>query len=261
MELLHDAVYKVEGKYISRNKVGGFVLEGANASAEEADEGTDDNDTESGLDIVLNNRLTETGFKDKKAYLTYLKDYMKRIVGKLEEEGSKDIETFKAGSNAFIKARPWTPTLWRVSCSTRTRRTATKHHSSISSNTVYWKRNARGIYILGLYAISASAASARSPRGTSIFTGPAAPQGRLQPAPRSGRQRPLRGRLGRIASGRHTPATHHATDTPTSIRRLIESVRHRDILLFIQTKYMLKNNARLVILVIIFGEMNHRILL
>jgi len=105
MELLHDAVYKVEGKYISRNKVGGFVLEGANASAEEADEGTDDNDTESGLDIVLNNRLTETGFKDKKAYLTYLKDYMKRIVGKLEEEGSKDIETFKAGSNAFIKEK------------------------------------------------------------------------------------------------------------------------------------------------------------
>lgn len=60
-------------QYITRNKVGGFVLEGANASAEEVDEGTDDNDTESGLDIVLNNRLVETGFKDKKAYLSYLK--------------------------------------------------------------------------------------------------------------------------------------------------------------------------------------------
>lgn len=105
MELLHDAVYKVEGKYVTRNKVGDFVLEGANASAEEADEGTDDNDTESGLDIVLNMRLVETGFKDKKGYLTYLKDYMKRIVAKLEEEGSKDIDTFKAGSNAFIKEK------------------------------------------------------------------------------------------------------------------------------------------------------------
>merc|ERR1712168_1712699 len=53
--------------------------EGANASAEEADEGTDANST-SGVDIVLNHRLTETGFGAKKDFTTYLKDYMKRVV-------------------------------------------------------------------------------------------------------------------------------------------------------------------------------------
>ena len=39
---------------------GDIQLEGANASAEEADEGTDVNAV-SGVDIVLNHRLQETG--------------------------------------------------------------------------------------------------------------------------------------------------------------------------------------------------------
>jgi hypothetical protein len=53
-------------------KQGDVVLDGANASAEEADEGTDEA-CESGIDIVLNHRLVETGFPDKKAFTEYLK--------------------------------------------------------------------------------------------------------------------------------------------------------------------------------------------
>ena len=44
---------------------------GANASAEEQEEGTEDN-VETKIDVVHSFRLNETGF-DKKGYLTYLK--------------------------------------------------------------------------------------------------------------------------------------------------------------------------------------------
>lgn len=50
-------------------------MEGFNPSQEEADEGTEDI-VESGLDIVLNQRLVETGFS-KNDYKTYLKTYTK----------------------------------------------------------------------------------------------------------------------------------------------------------------------------------------
>jgi len=103
-ELVHDAVYKVEGKYISRNAVGDIVLGGANASAEEVDEGTDEA-TESGVDVVLNMRLTETGFNGKKEYLSYLKGYMKKVQEKLAETAPGEVDTFKAGCNAFMKEK------------------------------------------------------------------------------------------------------------------------------------------------------------
>ncbi|XP_037075254.1 translationally-controlled tumor protein homolog [Pollicipes pollicipes] len=103
-ETIHDAVYRVEGKYITRSKVGELVLDGANPSAEDAEEATDD-DNESGVDVVLNMRLTETGFSDKKAYISYLKDYMKAICTKLAETSPDQVDTFKNGSNAFIKEK------------------------------------------------------------------------------------------------------------------------------------------------------------
>lgn len=56
-------------------KLGDVQLEGANPSAEEADEGTDEA-VESGLDVVLNQRLSETPFQ-KSEYMTYLKSYVK----------------------------------------------------------------------------------------------------------------------------------------------------------------------------------------
>lgn len=54
------------------------MIAGANPSAEEADEGTDET-IESGVDIVLNHNLAESyAFSDKKSYTQYLKEYMKR---------------------------------------------------------------------------------------------------------------------------------------------------------------------------------------
>jgi hypothetical protein len=61
-----------------QRKLGEVVLAGSNPSAEEADEGTDES-LESGIDIVLNQRLQECyAFGDKKSFTGYLKDYMKR---------------------------------------------------------------------------------------------------------------------------------------------------------------------------------------
>ena len=84
-------------------KEGEVVLAGANASQEEADEGTDENSV-SGIDIVLNLQLVETGFGDKEGFTTYLKDYMKKVLKYLEENDRKDeIDEFKANINKVMK--------------------------------------------------------------------------------------------------------------------------------------------------------------
>jgi len=92
--LVKDCLYEVVGKHETRTD-GEVVLEGANASAEEADEGTDANSV-SGIDIVLNHRLAETGFGTKKEFTLYLKDYMKKVVKYLSDNGREsEVDAFK----------------------------------------------------------------------------------------------------------------------------------------------------------------------
>lgn len=77
MKLVDEVLYEVYGKLVQR-KQGDIQIEGFNPSAEEENEGTEDN-VESGVDVVLNHRLAETyAFGDKKSYTSYLKDYMKK---------------------------------------------------------------------------------------------------------------------------------------------------------------------------------------
>merc|ERR1711992_81701 len=102
IKLVNDCMWEVTGKHISWTQ-DDVKLEGANASAEEADEGTDAA-SESGIDIVLNHRLVETGFGSKKDYTVYLKDYMKKVVKYLEENDRKDeLDTFKTNINKYMK--------------------------------------------------------------------------------------------------------------------------------------------------------------
>ncbi|KAM0731197.1 Translationally-controlled tumor protein-like protein [Formica fusca] len=102
MKLVDDVLYEVYGKLISR-KSGEVNIAGFNPSAEEADEGTDEM-VESGVDIVLNHRLQETfAFGDKKSYTLYLKDYMKKLVARLEEESPDQVEVFKTNMNKVMK--------------------------------------------------------------------------------------------------------------------------------------------------------------
>ena len=78
-------------------------MAGSNASAEEADEGTD-SASESGVDIILNHRLVETGFGSKKDFTVYLKDYMKKVVKYLEDNDmGGEVADFKTNISKVMK--------------------------------------------------------------------------------------------------------------------------------------------------------------
>jgi hypothetical protein len=104
IKLVDEVMYEVTGKLVQR-KAGEVILDGANASAEgaDADEGGDIG-VESGVDIVLNHRLVETfAFGDKKGYTAYLKEYMKKVVEKLQTTAPDQVDVFKTNINKVMK--------------------------------------------------------------------------------------------------------------------------------------------------------------
>ncbi|MDU0698406.1 translationally-controlled tumor protein, partial [Pseudomonas aeruginosa] len=102
MNLVDEVIYDVTGRLVTRGQ-GDIKIEGFNPSAEEANEDTDEA-VESGVDIVLNHRLVETfAFGDKKSYTLYLKDYMKKLVAKLEETAPDQVDIFKTNMNKVMK--------------------------------------------------------------------------------------------------------------------------------------------------------------
>jgi len=102
VKLVDDVLYEVYGKLVTR-KHGDVQIEGFNPSAEEASEGTDEA-VESGVDIVLNHRLSETyAFGDKKSFTAYLKEYMKKLVQRLEEKSPDEVSVFKNNTNKVMK--------------------------------------------------------------------------------------------------------------------------------------------------------------
>jgi len=101
IKLVDEVMYEVYGKLVSRSGED-IKIDGANPSAEDADEGTD-LAVESGVDIVLNHRLVETFAFDKKGYMLYLKDYMKKVVEKLQEKDPDQVDVFKTNINKVMK--------------------------------------------------------------------------------------------------------------------------------------------------------------
>ncbi|XP_011193439.1 translationally-controlled tumor protein homolog [Zeugodacus cucurbitae] len=102
MKLVDEVIYEVYGKLVSRTQ-DEIVIAGSNPSAEEADEGTD-SAVESGVDVVLNHRLQECfAFGDKKSFTLYLKDYMKKVLAKLEENAPDQVNVFKTNMNKVMK--------------------------------------------------------------------------------------------------------------------------------------------------------------
>ncbi|RXN01198.1 Translationally-controlled tumor protein-like [Acipenser ruthenus] len=101
-ESANGLCYEVEGKIVSRT-VGDIddSLIGGNASAELQEEGTDTS-TVSGVDIVLNHKLSETGFT-KESFKQYIKDYMKAIKAKLEETAPDRVKPFMTGASEQVK--------------------------------------------------------------------------------------------------------------------------------------------------------------
>nr|G3LU44.1 RecName: Full=Translationally-controlled tumor protein homolog; Short=LiTCTP; AltName: Full=Histamine-releasing factor; Short=HRF [Loxosceles intermedia]AEN55462.1 translationally controlled tumor protein [Loxosceles intermedia] len=92
-KVVDGCLYEVECRHISRRH-GDIQLDGANPSQEEADEATDDI-VESGLDLVLNQRLIETGFS-KNDYKVYLKGYTKALQDKWKEMEKSESEINEA---------------------------------------------------------------------------------------------------------------------------------------------------------------------
>jgi len=104
IKLVDEVMYEVTGKLVQR-RAGEIILAGSNASAEgeDADEGGDVG-VESGVDIVLNHRLCETfAFGDKKGYTAYLKEYMKKVVERLQTTAPDQVDVFKTNINKVMK--------------------------------------------------------------------------------------------------------------------------------------------------------------
>uniref|UniRef100_A0A4W2F4M4 Translationally-controlled tumor protein n=1 Tax=Bos indicus x Bos taurus TaxID=30522 RepID=A0A4W2F4M4_BOBOX len=102
-EVVDGLCLEVEGNMVSRTEGNtGDSLIGGNASAE----GPNGEGTEStvitGVDIVMNHHLQETSFT-KEAYKKYIKDYMKSIKGKLEEQRPERVKPFMTGAAEQIK--------------------------------------------------------------------------------------------------------------------------------------------------------------
>merc|ERR1712088_49377 len=104
MTLKDNVMWEVVGKYETR-KEGEIVLAGANASedAQGEDDGADESSV-SGVDVVLNHQLVETGFGDKKGFTAYLKAYMKKVLKYLEEnDRASEIDEFKTNIQKVMK--------------------------------------------------------------------------------------------------------------------------------------------------------------
>jgi len=103
IKLVDEVMYEVYGKLETRRE-GEIVLAGSNPSAEGEDaDGGDTEGTTTGVDIVLNHRLVETGFGDKKSYTVYLKDYMKKVVERLTKDQPDQVDVFKNNINKAMK--------------------------------------------------------------------------------------------------------------------------------------------------------------
>jgi len=95
------AVYEVDCAMITLGAV--EVNTGANASAEEADDGVEDGAVQ--VNNVVNSfRLNPTSF-DKKQYLSHLKTYMKKVKDAMKEKGAGEAEitAFEKGAQSYAK--------------------------------------------------------------------------------------------------------------------------------------------------------------
>ncbi|CAM42310.1 putative IgE-dependent histamine-releasing factor [Leishmania braziliensis MHOM/BR/75/M2904] len=99
-EVEGDIVYVVVGRYID---VGGEDYGiSANVDEDAAEGATGDvaEGKERVVDVVHNNRYTETSY-DKASYMAHIRGYMKQLLEKIEDEAEK--KAFQANAAAFVK--------------------------------------------------------------------------------------------------------------------------------------------------------------
>ena len=100
-----DCMFVVKGKYMEIGNEDFGISSNVDEDAEEgaAGEGTDSK-KQKVIDIIHNNSLTETSF-EKKAYMAYIKGYLKNLVDHMKENGKsdEDIKAFQSSAQTFIK--------------------------------------------------------------------------------------------------------------------------------------------------------------
>ncbi|EDV29604.1 expressed hypothetical protein [Trichoplax adhaerens] len=98
--LKDDLYYEIEGKMTSEVTDIPESAIGGNASAEVADE-TSEASSVSGINFVLANRLEKIDLT-KKEFQSYIKVYMKKLLGYLEENSPDRVSVFKKGASAMV---------------------------------------------------------------------------------------------------------------------------------------------------------------
>lgn len=100
MTLIDDIVYEVDCKMVPE---GGVQIDiGANPSTEGEDAEEVDDSVVMVNNIVSAFRLQETSF-DKKSYMAYIRDYMKRLKKHLEEKNPERVPIFEKAAAGFVK--------------------------------------------------------------------------------------------------------------------------------------------------------------
>ena len=105
-----DAIIKVPSKNRPKDDLGNVDVGCGDAfgKPEGEDEAPAQEGVEMVLDVVANSELKQVNMS-KKEFMAYIKDYFKKVIAYLEENGKSDrVEGFKKGAQAFIKfIVPW----------------------------------------------------------------------------------------------------------------------------------------------------------
>ncbi|KAK9835533.1 hypothetical protein WJX74_002494 [Apatococcus lobatus] len=94
--------FKVQGKWVEVGDV--EVDTGANASAEEAEEGVDSSSRKV-VDIQDSFRLSETSSYDKKAFMAYIKGWLGKVLAKLPEGEQAEFKTKSQPAIKFLLSK------------------------------------------------------------------------------------------------------------------------------------------------------------
>eukprot|EP00294_Goniomonas_avonlea_P014156 CAMPEP_0114553880 /NCGR_PEP_ID=MMETSP0114-20121206/7904_1 /TAXON_ID=31324 /ORGANISM="Goniomonas sp, Strain m" /LENGTH=171 /DNA_ID=CAMNT_0001738873 /DNA_START=60 /DNA_END=575 /DNA_ORIENTATION=+ len=97
----NGVMFRVESKTITKGPISVDI--GANASAEGDDGDGVDDAAETVNNVVDAFRLQSMPFPNKKSYMGYLKDFLKRTKAHLEATKPERVAGFQAESQAFIK--------------------------------------------------------------------------------------------------------------------------------------------------------------
>ena len=100
-----EAIYKVPSRNRPKDDLGNVDVGCGDAfnKKEGEEEAPAQEGVEMVLDVIANSELKQINMS-KKEFMAYIKDYFKKIIAYLEENGKKDrVDGFKKGAQAFIK--------------------------------------------------------------------------------------------------------------------------------------------------------------